>query len=126
MQKPIYNMEKSKSYPSTKIDKFAPNFEQIPWVNAPALDYNKLKNKPDPVDISAKANIDSQVFTWTPSLPTWTTGVTQSPWDSSTKLATTEFVTTADTLKAPLAWPTFTWTVYASWKFRLPVWSNLY
>lgn len=30
MQKPIYNMEKSKSYPSTKIDKFAPNFEQIP------------------------------------------------------------------------------------------------
>jgi hypothetical protein len=34
------------------------------------VDYKLVKNKPEPVDISMKANIDSQVFTGTPSLPT--------------------------------------------------------
>ena len=43
----------------------------------------------------AKANVDSQAFTGTPSLPTGTTGVTQTAGDSSTKLATTAFVTPA-------------------------------
>lgn len=43
----------------------------------------------------AKANVDSQVFTGTPSLPTGTIGVTQTAGDSSTKLATTAFVTPA-------------------------------
>lgn len=43
----------------------------------------------------AKANVDSQVFTGTPSLPTGTIGVTQTAGDSSNKLATTAFVTPA-------------------------------
>lgn len=60
--------------------------------------------------IALKANLASPVFTGTPSLPTGTTGVTQAAGDSSTKLATTAFVTTADNLKANLASPTFTGT----------------
>jgi hypothetical protein len=51
------------------------------------------------------------VFSGAPSLPTATTATTQSAGDSSTKLATTAFVTTADNLKANLASPTFTGTV---------------
>lgn len=43
----------------------------------------------------AKADVDSQVFTGTPSLPTGTIAVTQAPGDSSTKIATTAFVTSA-------------------------------
>lgn len=39
-----------------------------------------------------KAELDSPAFTRTPSLPTGTTAVTQSAGDSSTKIATTEFV----------------------------------
>lgn len=46
MLKLTYNMEKVKSYPNTQLAEFTPYFEQIPWVNAPAIDYNKLKNKP--------------------------------------------------------------------------------
>jgi hypothetical protein len=42
--------------------------------------------------ISTKADLNSASFTGTPSLPTGTTGVTQSSSDSSTKLATTAFV----------------------------------
>jgi hypothetical protein len=57
------------------------------------------------------ATLASPTFTGTPSLPTGTTGTTQSAGDSSTKLATTAFVTTADNLKANLASPTFTGTV---------------
>lgn len=61
--------------------------------------------------LDLKANLASPTFTGTPSLPTGTTGTTQSAGDSSTKLATTAFVTTADNLKANLASPTFTGTV---------------
>jgi hypothetical protein len=61
-------------------------------------------------DMALKAPLASPTFTGTPSLPTGTTGVTQSAGDSSTKLATTAFVTTADNLKANLASPTFTGT----------------
>lgn len=43
---------------------------------------------------SAFAPIASPTFTGTPSLPTGTTGTTQSAGDSSTKLATTAFVAT--------------------------------
>lgn len=57
-----------------------------------------------------KAATASPTFTGTPTLPTGTIGVTQSAGDSSTKLATTSFVTTADNLKANLASPTFTGT----------------
>jgi len=45
----------------------------------------------------AKANVDSQAFTGTPSLPTGTTGVTQTQGNNSTKLATTAY---ADAVKA--------------------------
>ena len=62
-------------------------------------------------DLAAKAPLASPTFTGTPSLPTGTTASTQSAADSTTKLATTAFVTTADNLKAPLASPTFTGTV---------------
>jgi hypothetical protein len=48
------------------------------------------------------------------SLNTAITGVTQTAADSSTKLATTAFVTTADNLKANIASPTFTGTVTGS------------
>ncbi len=61
-------------------------------------------------DLAAKAPTASPAFTGTPSLPTGTTASTQSAADSSTKLATTAFVTTADNLKANLASPTFTGT----------------
>lgn len=55
-----------------------------------------------------KANINSQVFTGTPNLPTGTIGVTQVAGNSTTALATTAFVTTADNLKANIAGQTFT------------------
>ena len=52
----------------------------------------------------AKANVDSQAFTGTPSLPTGTTGVTQAAGDSTSKLATTAFVVGAiDDLRDELA-----------------------
>lgn len=60
--------------------------------------------------IALKANLASPTFTGTPSLPTGTMGVTQAAGNSTTALATTAFVTTADNLKANLASPTFTGT----------------
>lgn len=42
--------------------------------------------------VATKADLNGPTFTGTPSLPTGTTGVTQSSTDSSTKLATTAFV----------------------------------
>jgi hypothetical protein len=44
------------------------------------------------IAVATKADLASPTFTGTPSLPTGTTGVTQSTSDDSTKLATTEFV----------------------------------
>jgi len=46
-------------------------------------------------DLAAKAPLASPTFTGTPSLPTGTTGVTQTAGDNTTKLATTAFVTSA-------------------------------
>jgi hypothetical protein len=73
--------------------------------------------------ITAKASLVSPVFTGTPSLPTGATAVTQSAGDSTTKIATTFFVTSGLsnkvnkayvdnllTAKAPLASPAFTGT----------------
>lgn len=60
--------------------------------------------------LNLKADLASPTFSGTPSLPTGTTATTQSAADSTTKLATTAFVTTADNLKAPLASPAFTGT----------------
>jgi hypothetical protein len=54
--------------------------------------------------------IGSTTGTSTTTLQGITNGVTQSAGDSSLKLATTAFVTTADNLKANLASPTFTGT----------------
>ncbi|MFD3276498.1 hypothetical protein [Aquirufa echingensis] len=45
--------------------------------------------------LNAKADINSPTFTGTPYLPSGTTGVTQSPGNNSTSLATTSFVQTA-------------------------------
>ncbi len=52
----------------------------------------------------------SPTFTGTPTLPTGTIGTTQIAGNSTTALATTAFVTTADNLKANIASPTFTGT----------------
>ena len=57
-----------------------------------------------------KADLASPTFTGTPSLPTGTTGVTQTAGNNTTALATTAFVTAADNLKANLASPALTGT----------------
>jgi hypothetical protein len=62
----------------------------------------------DHTTFSAAAPLASPAFTGTPSMPTGTTGVTQTAGNSTTALATTAFVTTADNLKAPLASPALT------------------
>jgi hypothetical protein len=53
--------------------------------------------------VATKADLASPTFTGTPTLPTGTTGVTQSSSDDSTKLATTAFVQdVADAVKSAL------------------------
>ena len=55
------------------------------------------------VAIATKADLASPTFSGTPSLPTGTTGVTQSSSDDTTKLATTAFVQdVADVIKSAL------------------------
>ena len=63
-------------------------------VDATAAELNHLDGVSSGIQgqLNAKAAISSQAFTGTPSLPTGTTGVTQSASDDSTKLATTKFV----------------------------------
>jgi trimeric autotransporter adhesin len=51
--------------------------------------------------LDLKAPLASPTFTGTPSLPTGTTGITQLANDNSTKLATTEFVTSSVSAGAP-------------------------
>lgn len=63
-------------------------------------DYDASGSAIDVID--AKAPLASPTFTGVPAAPT-ATALT-----STTQLATTAFVTTADALKAPLASPTFT------------------
>jgi len=46
-------------------------------------------------DLASKAPLASPTFTGTPSLPTGTTGTTQTPLNNSTKLATTAYVEAA-------------------------------
>lgn len=58
------------------------------------------------VNAAGYALLASPTFSGTPTLPTGTIATTQTALDSSTKLATTAFVTTADNLKANLASPT--------------------
>jgi len=85
-----------------------PNFDKVAWLNESALDYKLLKNKPTIVVTAA------DVWLWNVD----NTSDINKPVSTATQ--------TALNLKANLAWPTFTGTVYASWKFRLPVGSNLY
>jgi len=61
--------------------------------------------------LNLKSNLASPTFTGTPTLPTGSIAITQTAGNSTTALATTAFVTTADALKANLASPTFTGTV---------------
>ena len=61
-------------------------------------------------DMALKADLASPTFTGTPTLPIGTIATTQTALDSSTKVATTAFVTSADALKADLVSPTFTGT----------------
>ena len=58
-------------------------------------DLGGIASNPTVPALANKANIASPVFTGNPVLPSGTTGVTQSPGDNSTKLATTAFVTDA-------------------------------
>lgn len=55
-------------------------------------DSNRAKAITNANLLSSKADLASPTFTGTPSLPTGTTGVTQSASDNSTKLATTAYV----------------------------------
>jgi hypothetical protein len=59
-------------------------------------------------DLATKAPLASPTFTGAPAFPTGANGATQSAADSTTKLATTAFTTTADNLKANLASPALT------------------
>jgi hypothetical protein len=71
-------------------------------------DANKPVSTATQTALDLKAPLASPTFTGTPSLPTGTTGVTQSTGDNSTKLATTEFVTTKLASGAPDATTTAT------------------
>lgn len=86
----------------------APTFRALAEADIPTLSQAKITNLT--TDLSAKAPLASPAFTGTPSLPTGTTGVTQTAGNSTTALATTAFVTTADNLKANLASPALTGT----------------
>jgi len=57
------------------------------------------------VAIATKADLASPTFSGTPSLPTGTTGVTQSAGTSNTTIATTAFVAAAATAAVQLAYP---------------------
>lgn len=76
----------------------------LPIVDSSAAETKKitvanLKTAVAP-DLSAYAPLASPTFTGTPSLPTGTTGVTQSPGNNSTKLATTAYADAAATAAA--------------------------
>jgi len=73
----------------------------LPIVDTSAVETKKitvanLKTAVAP-DLSAYAPLASPTFTGTPSLPTETTGVTQSAGNNSTKLATTAYADAAAT-----------------------------
>jgi hypothetical protein len=71
-------------------------------------DANKPVSTATQTALDLKAPLASPTFTGTPSLPTGTTAITQSTGDNSTKLATTEFVTTKLASGAPDATTTAT------------------
>lgn len=99
--RPIRSFPSGDSTLSTAVSGEILKWNGTAWVNDNAL-------------LAAKANLASPTFTGTPTLPTGTIATTQTAADSTTKVATTAFVTTADNLKANLASPTFTGTVTTS------------
>jgi hypothetical protein len=73
-------------------------------------DANKPVSTAQQTALDLKANLASPTFTGTPTLATGTIATTQTAGDSTTAVATTAFVTTANNLKANIASPTFTGT----------------
>jgi hypothetical protein len=71
-------------------------------------DANKPVSTATQTALDLKATLASPTFTGSPSLPTGTTTITQLAGDNSTKLATTEFVTTKLAAGAPDATTTAT------------------
>lgn len=80
------------------------------------------------IDINANfaltAPLDSPTFTGTPSLPTGTTAVTQSPGDNSTKIATTAFVTAAVTTPTIITASTTTLSMTTTAGQKVIVWAK--
>jgi hypothetical protein len=96
---------------SGKANITSPTFTGTPLAPTAAVDTNTTQLATTAFVIGqAYSKLASPTFTGTPTLPTGAIATTQSAGDSSTKLATTAFVTTADNLKANLASPTFTGT----------------
>lgn len=111
----------SNAFTSTAYAPIAsPTFTGIPAAPTAAVDTNTTQLATTAYVVGqGYAKLASPTFTGTPTLPTGTIAVTQSAADSSTKVATTAFVTTADNLKANLASPTFTGTVTIPTPFTL-------
>jgi hypothetical protein len=89
----------------------SPTFTGTPLSTTAAVDTNTTQIATTAYVVGqGYAKLASPTFTGTPTLPTGTIATTQTAADSTTKVATTAFVTTADNLKANLASPTFTGT----------------
>lgn len=98
----------------------SPTFTGVPAAPTAAVDTNTTQLATTAYVVGqGYAKLASPTFTGTPTLPTGTIAVTQSAGNSTTAVATTAFVTTADNLKAPLANPTFTGTVSIPTPFTL-------
>jgi hypothetical protein len=94
-----------------KANLASPTFTGTPLSTTAAVDTNTTQIATTAYVVGqGYAKLASPTFTGTPTLPTGTIATTQTAADSSTKVATTAFVTTADNLKANLASPTFTGT----------------
>ena len=88
-----------------KADKNSPSFTgMVSGISKSMVGLANVDNTSDatkPISLATqraldgKAALDSPGFIGTPSLPTGTTAVTQSPLDNSSKIATTSFVATA-------------------------------
>lgn len=94
-----------------KANLASPTFTGVPLSTTAAVDTNTTQIATTAYVVgNGYAKLASPTFTGTPTLPTGTIATTQTALDSSTKIATTAFVTTAGNLKANLASPTFTGT----------------
>jgi hypothetical protein len=90
----------------------SPTFTGTPLSTTAAVDTNTTQIATTAYVVGqGYAKLASPTFTGTPTIPTGTIATTQTAGNSTTAVATTAFVTTADNLKANLASPTFTGTV---------------